>query len=144
MIFLKKIFSVLTALLSAAALLTGCSDKDNRDKTEKSSAVSSEESVTDSNSADASSEAASEPQTVHEIHRDITKAEGTYVYDYAKLLSKDAFEECNNYTEWLYENFLINAAVITVDDLEGMSPEEYAEKAYIDLYSGRGSGLSCL
>ncbi len=76
--------------------------------------------------------------------RDLAPAKGSYVYDNANLLSAEDISSLNNYCEWLYENRLLNTAVVTVDDLGGASPAEYAEKSYIDIYSGRGSGMLLL
>lgn len=78
------------------------------------------------------------------IDRDIEPAEGTYVYDNAGILDSVSIAECNDYCEWLYENYLINAAVVTTAELGELTPEEYAANAYIDVYEGKGSGLLLL
>jgi len=138
MIFLNKISVIFIASLSALSLMAGCSDKDKPKETKEES-ISVTESVTEA----ATSAITTEAPTEAVVH-DIEKAEGTYVYDYADILTDEAFEECNNYAEWLYEKYLINTAVVTTDSLDGLTPEQYAENAYIELYGGRGSGLLLL
>nr|MDE5771644.1 TPM domain-containing protein [Ruminococcus sp.] len=71
-------------------------------------------------------------------------AEGVYVYDNANLLNKKDFEECNDYAEFLYENYLINTAVVTASSLDGQTPAEFAETSYNELYDGDESGLLLL
>lgn len=133
---LNKIFLlIITAALTAAAVC-GCADDPKKS--------SSEEASASSQTTEASEEATAEVTAPPVVKHDIKPADGTYVYDYAKLLSGADFDECNNYAGWLYEKYLINAAVVTTDNLDGMTPEQYAENAYIDIYSGRGSGLLLL
>lgn len=147
---MKKIFAA--ALFAASLLLVsaGCSGKNNQPLSEPPVQEQSSESdadVTDGDSTSSpepSSEVPATTEAVHELERNIQPAEGTFVYDYANLLSDEDFAECNNYTEWLYETFLINAAVVTTDDIEGLTPAKYAEDAYIELYEGKGSGLLLL
>ncbi|MCC8136151.1 MAG: TPM domain-containing protein [Ruminococcus sp.] len=144
--------TIITFLLTAA-MLCGCSDDEEKadsSTAEQSAseiaseeAESSEESDVEHNAAEEEETTAEEPEN-HELERDIEPAEGTYVYDYAGILSEEDFAECNNYAEWLYENYLINAAVVITDDVEELTPEQYAEDAYVELYSGRGSGLLLL
>ncbi len=135
---MNKISVILISALSAVTLLAGCSDKDKA-KEKKEESIPVTESVTEAPTEIVTAEAATEA-----IVRDIEKAEGTYVYDYAGILTGEAFDECNNYAEWLYEKYLINTAVVTTDSLDGLTPDQYAENAYIELYGGRGSGLLLL
>lgn len=121
----------------------GCSQKTESLPQDSSSDLSESETQETSETQE-SSQAPEENHDETEIVRNIKPADGTYVYDNAKVLSADEFNECNDYTGWLYETFLINAAVVTADSIEGMTPEAYAEKCYVDIYSGRGSGLLLL
>lgn len=147
---MKRFLVAASAAVSIFTVLCGCSDKDKQlsEPPVQSSAdltveiESMTESVTDHSSQE-ETQVSSEPEN-HELERKIQPAEGTYVYDYAGVLSDDAFDECNNYAEWLYETFLINTAVVITDDIEELTPEQYAEDAYIELYGGRGSGLLLL
>lgn len=131
---MNKFSVLLAAVCSAAILLSGCSDKDNDGSNSSMSTAGTTAEL-------ASSAEVTEPPV---IERDIEPAEGTYIYDNAGILSADAVSECNNYCEWLYENYLINAAVVTTSSLGEHSPEEYAANAYIDIYEGKGSGLLLL
>lgn len=139
MIFLKKIFMLIPAVIFSL-VFAGCGDKKNKDKVDKADTPPATESIETSTEAPSA-----EPATAPAITSPaLKKAEGNYIYDNAKLLSGGDAEKCNDYSEWLYENRLINTAVVTTNDLGGLSPAEYAEKAYIDIYSGRGSGLLVL
>lgn len=85
-------------------------------------------------------EATSQPFT----ERVVDETDGTYVFDRAGLLSPDDLKACNDYAGWLYKEKLINAAVITVSDLEGKAPYDYAAEEFNRLYDGKGSGLVIL
>ena len=145
MIFLKKILILTVSAITAASFAGGCSLK----KT-VSSKSPSEPSTSASEQTSSAVQTLTEPSqlvTAPEVtpsKHEITPAEGVYVYDEAKVFSSDAYNACNDYAEVLYEKYLINAAVVTTDGLEGNTPYEYAAKAYEDIYSGRGSGLLLL
>lgn len=139
MIFLKKIISAAVLLISAGLTLTGCSLKKTQNTntpTPDTSTVTSTEAVPEMTE--------SIPVTTEFTIPDIEPAEGNYVYDKAGVLDADAISVCNNYSELLFEKYLINAAIVTVSDLGGTSPYSYAEKAYEDIYKGQGSGLLLL
>lgn len=145
---MNRIFILAAVTVSLSAVMCGCSGKDDLSEPPAQS-VSEIDNVTETNDVSDDGNFTSAPETTtepenHELQRDIQPAEGTYIYDYAGVLSAEAFAECNNYAEWLYETFLINAAVVTTDDIEGLTPEQYAEDAYSELYGGRGSGLLLL
>lgn len=145
MIFLKKIYE-LAAILSALALFTGCTD--NSVKKSEKAANSAETTVTASEDASEQADESAEDMGIASesptLPADIEAAEGTYIYDNANVLSDEQFKACNDYIETLYENYLLNAAVVTSNDLGDSSAEEYAEKMYTELYSGLGSGLLLL
>jgi len=149
---LKKFSAALISLLLTASLFCGCSDDSKTSESASDSGYASEmtnsndysEPASSHNSGEDSVEPDTQKPSNHELERDIKPAEGTYVYDYAKLLNSDDFSECNNYAELLYENFLINVAVVTTDDIEELTPEQYAEDVYNKLYGGRGSGFLLL
>lgn len=141
MIFLNKFLSAAASALLIASVLGGCGDKKHSSKSKPSSS----ENVTEA-AAEAMTEPITENQTTSPQTpiRDLAPAKGSYVYDNANLLSAEDISALNSYCEWLYENRLINTAVVTVNDLGGASPAEYAENSYIDIYSGRGSGMLLL
>lgn len=127
---MKKFF---IALFISGVLISGCSVK-------KSESSEKGEIPTASN-VSASAEEATENKPVERV---LEPAEGTYIYDKAKLLDAETIAACNDYTEWLYKNYLINAAVVTSDKLGERSPEEFASEAYNEIYAGKGSGLLLL
>ena len=140
---MKKIFLLATVSIAAALTISGCADK-------KSSTAPSPQPVTQTVSGEADTDVTAqaenttaEPATAPEItvHPDLKPAEGTYVYDSSKLLDSETAAACNDYAELLYEKYLINAAVVTVDKLEGQDAYTYAAEAYNDIYNGMGSGL---
>lgn len=122
MIFLRKILSAAAFITSMLLIISGCSFKSSPEDKEKRV------------------EATSQPFT----EREVETASGTYVFDNAGLLSADDFKACNDYAGWLYSNKLINTAVITVNDLGGKAPYDYALDEYNKLYEGKGSGLVVL
>ena len=119
---MKKIFLTAIAVSFSCLILTGCSS----DKVSQNAAKNRE--------------ATSQPFT----ERNVESTDGTYVFDKASLLSAEDIKACNDYAGWLYENKLINAAVITVNDLEGKTPYDYAVEQFNDIYEGKGSGLVIL
>lgn len=134
---MKKIFLLFFA---SGVMLVGCSvirsDRTDKKKDPPTSAASETESAPENVTATATE---NKP-----VERVLEPAEGTYIYDKAKLLTSETAAACNDYAEWLYENYLINAAVVTADDLGERSPEEFASEAYNEIYKGSGSGLLLL
>lgn len=137
---MKKFYAIAAAVALSVTFICGCSRK----KTGKADSVNTTDSIL-------TTAAESIPETTSGANgenlpdeRDFEPAEGTYVYDNAKILSKEDISACNNYAEWLYENYLINTAVVTVNELDGKAPYDYAANAYNKIYEGKGSGLLLL
>lgn len=122
MIFLKKILSAAAFFTAVCLIVCGCSQKTGKN-------VQSDKVET-----------TSQPFT----ERKVDTAEGAYVFDKAALMSAEDAKACNDYAGWLYNEKLINAAVITVNDLEGKAPYDFAAEAFDDIYEGKGSGLIVL
>ena len=76
--------------------------------------------------------------------RSVGSTDGTYIFDKAGILSSEALKACNDYAGWLYSEKLINAAVITTNDLNGKTPYDYAADEFGEIYEGKGSGLVIL
>lgn len=131
---MNKFSMLISAICIAGLLLCGCSAEDDVSTSSESTAETATTTTT-------AAEEVTEPPITE---RELEPAEGTYVYDNAGILDSASLSECNDYCEWLYENYLINAAVVTTADLGELSPEEYAANAYIDIYEGKGSGLLLL
>jgi len=143
---LKKSLFLTAVIVSAAAMTAGCSLKktsSNGDTKATDAPVSSQVRTTDEVTTEVVTEKVTAPEIEPSRH-EITRAEGVYVYDDAKILSQEAFDACNDYCEMLYEKYLINAAVVTTSDLAGQSAYDNAAAAYDDIYKGRGSGLLLL
>lgn len=119
---MKKIFLTAITLSFSWLILTGCSSDKVSNETAKNR------------------EATSQPFT----ERNVEPSDGTYVFDKASLLSAEDLRACSDYSGWLYENKLINAAVITTNDLEGKAPYDYAAEQFSEIYEGKGSGLVVL
>lgn len=126
MIFLKKF---LTVCLLVSVLSFGCGNYDLQ-------SVDVEE-TDETETSETESETVGEQKKVYEIE----PAENTFVYDGAGVMKKADADECSKYMKNLYENYLINTAVVTVDFLDGKSPQSYATEAYEKIYGGKGSGL---
>ena len=133
MIFLKEI--LLSAIFLSAVLLSGCGNYDCNNQAVQ--AENSENIETDETTTEETTE------ELREIYQ-IEPAENVYVYDGAEVLNKTDYAQCNKYVQSLYEDYLINTAVVTVDYLGEKTPEEFAIESYEKLYEGRGSGLLLL
>ncbi len=120
MIFLKKFLSSIIFAAAIGMIFSGCSSKSDT----KESRV----------------EATSQPFT----EREVESADGTYIFDKANILDTETLKACNDYAGWLYKEKLINTAVITVNDLDGKFPYDYAAEEFNKLYEGKGSGLVIL
>ncbi|MDE5947027.1 MAG: TPM domain-containing protein [Oscillospiraceae bacterium] len=57
-----------------------------------------------------------------------------YIYDNAKILSDEDLTECNNYAGWINKNLMLNTAVVITDKLDNISPAEYAEKCFNNIF----------
>ena len=139
---MKKIFILAAASLTAAVSFAGCADKNSSTKapeTPTAAVSTAAEQTVPTETETASTEPATAPAVT--VHPDLKPAEGTYVYDKSKLLDSETTQACNDYAELLYEKYLINVAVVTVDKLEGQDAYTYAAEAYNDIYEGMGSGL---
>ena len=128
-------------LLLSGMLLCGCSSVKKAGKSSSTTTTSSTEAETTQTTTAPVTTTISESLP---IDRELKPAEGTYIYDNANILPTDTISECNDYAEFLYENYLINTAVVTVDDLNGSTPEEYAADSYKKIYDDKGSGLLLL
>lgn len=96
-----------------------------------------------------------EPQTTAEIITEVvitkpseekllSSSGKNYIYDNAKILLQEELTECNNYVSWINSKLMLNTAVVTTNNLEKLSPEQYAEKCYDDIFQGMGSGIILL
>lgn len=141
MIFLKK-FSAIAMTLAAAAVLGGCSMK----KTEKAAegdVTAATETTAASGTTAVNTEPVTEPQNTQPDDK-LTAEEGKYVYDLAHLMTDEQQKECSEYLEELYHRYMLNAAVVTVSDMDEKAPYSYAADAYFKIYGGEGSGVLLL
>ena len=122
MIFLKKILFL--NIIASAVCLVMCSC--SADKTQPATGKTAETT--------------SQPFT----ERRVESSDGTYIFDKGGLLSPEDLKACNDYAGWLHDEKLINSAVITVSDLNGMTPYDYAADQFEAIYEGKGSGLLIL
>lgn len=137
---MKRFYAIAAAAALACTLFCGCSRK----KTGKADSTAQTDPVL-TTAAESIPELSSDADNENlPDERDFKPAEGSYVYDNAKILSKEEVSACNNYAEWLYENYLINTAVVTTDSLDDKAPYDYAADAYNKIYEGKGSGLLLL
>ncbi|MBR4628134.1 MAG: TPM domain-containing protein [Ruminococcus sp.] len=139
---MKKNIFCSALLISIAVAGCGCSLKKSSSGSEKPAPATAPTAT-----AELTTEGMTEKVTAPEIEpskHEITPTAGKYVYDEAKILSQDVYNECNDYAAMLFDKYLINAAVVTTDKLEGKSPYDYAAAAYDDIYEGRGSGFLLL
>lgn len=71
----------------------------------------------------------------------VAPQQGVFIYDKAASLTNTEYSECNEYAAMLYKEYLLNTAVVITNDLEGLTPDEYAAEAYENIFSGMGSGM---
>lgn len=142
---LKKFIIFLSLSFLLTSLSVGCNDKKegkkkNTNKPE-SSAVEASQEVTEADKS-AAAPLISKPELV--IPHNVKPAQGSYVVDNAKLLSDEEISKCNDYAEWIYENYLINICIATCDELGELSPYDYAKNIYTQQYGSLGSGMVIL
>ncbi len=129
-------------MISLALLcMTGCSLKQ---ETQQENTRSIEMPSSSSSSDTEKEKETTQPTTVFDSMPDLTgirPADGTFIFDDAGILSEKDLSDCNDFAGLLYEDHLINTAVLTVDDLHDMTPHEYAEKAFDDIYGSMGSAM---
>ena len=135
LIFLKNFFAASAALLCIGVFYS-CSDNSRSSFDDAPQMSSVDEVITE--------EIVTEPETQPITEIKLATADGTYIYDNAGVLTGEAFTNCNDYAGWLYKERLINAAVVTTNDLGGKTPYEFAEAAYEEIYAGKGSGFLLL
>lgn len=128
MIFLKKFMSAGIMAAFTGAFLCGCTTG-----THTVPSVSLEEVPSASVTVEESSVSGEDML--------VAAQEGVYIYDKAASLTNTEYSECNEYAAMLYKEYLLNAAVVITNDLEGMTPDEYAAEAYDNIFSGMGSGM---
>ena len=127
MIFLKKFISSGIITIFSGVFLCGCTTG-----THKVPQVSiTDEPVTTT----------AVSTTVSGEDRLIDVQEGVFIYDKASTLTNTEYSECNEYAKMLYKDYLLNAAVVITNDLEGMSTDQYAAEAYDNIFNGMGSGI---
>lgn len=127
MIFLKKFLSAGISAVFAGAFLCGCASGTHK----VPSAPIAEVPVT--------SPVEESLQTGEDML--VAPQSGVYIYDKAGTLTNTEYSECNEYAAMLYKDYLLNAAVVITNDLEALTPEEYAAEAYDNIFSGMGSGM---
>lgn len=136
LIFLKKIYIIITLALSALITVTGCTHESP--SSEDSSVHYAPAAVTEPET-EPPTEAPTEPPA-----DTVVPQEGVYVYDNADILSDDEESELNSYLSVIYNDYLINPAVVTADHIGGHMPYTFATDMYDTIYAGKGSGILLL
>jgi len=142
-IFMNKC-KFFVAVLVTAMLFCGCSNKVSSDNStaeevQEITATPTEEPVIEPEPT--------EPPTEPEVKipaDSVAKQDGVYVYDNAALFTDEEKQQLTEKLKSLYNDRLINAAVITAAHIGEDIPYSYTEKAYDTLYGSRGSGLVLL
>ena len=131
---MKKILTLIITC-SLICSIAGCSKKEEK-KSKKKDISSSEVTVTEP-----STQTNAVVSVNAELPHDVPEAEGIFVFDDANLLNKADFAACNNYAEWLNEQYLINVCVVTTDNLDGENVQTFAENTYNDKLGSLGGGM---
>lgn len=145
-IFLKKI-SIAVIIFLSGTVFCSCSAK----KTEKadltiatSAVITSMEDFTTESTASSEVSASIKPESIVPDLDIKAPEEGKLIYDNAGVLNDESYKRCSDYLSELYNGYMLNAAVITSNDLEGRSVYEYAEAAYKSVFGNGGNGLLLL
>lgn len=134
MIFVKKFFK--TAFLTVSAvILCGCAHK-----TEKADNGNVPDS-TEIQTGEISSADAAENMTSESVVPDVPEnaPSGQYIVDYAGIMNDEAIAACNQTISELKSSCQINAAVVTIDKLEGIDPYDYASRCYNNIFGNNSS-----
>ena len=155
MIFLNKFYAIVFSAIVLSSVFTGCASEDGSSSSSKVQVTTSAESVPEvASSAKVTeiptnvsiavtenvTEQTSQTEKTTEKH-EFKRENDSFICDEANILSETDIAECNEAIRKLYNDKLLNVAVVTANDLHSMSPNDYAVSAYNDLFSGRGSGM---
>ncbi|MBR0484405.1 MAG: TPM domain-containing protein [Oscillospiraceae bacterium] len=111
---MRKFFWI---FLFSALFLTGC---------HKSEPVSGQISVVRETSAETETETLS-----IEMRASLFRiSENQHIYDEASALTEEVFSLHNDYLEWIASTRLVNAFLVITDNLNGLSPEQFASEYY--------------
>lgn len=130
---MKKIFSAAIFIVSAA-IFCGCAHKTEKADNGNASGVS--ETQTGNSQT---------PDTVENITSESVVPEnpvsvsGQYIKDYAGIMDSEAAAACNQVISELNSSRMINAAVVTVNKLDGAEPYDYASRCYNQIFGSDSS-----
>ena len=99
----------------SAFLLTGC---------HKSEPVSGQISAVKETIAE------TEPLSIEERASLFRNSENQHIYDECSALTEDSLSLHNAYLEWIASSRLINAFLVITDNLNGLTPEQFAVQYY--------------
>lgn len=121
--------------------LTGCS------KTDSSSVPEETQPETAAEETAGETEAPTETTPVRDIAQraaSLRKAGDTHVFDECGALDGETVKTYNDYLGWLAETRLLCTTVVLTDDLNGSSPEAFAQTYYQTLWGTGTSGFLVL
>ena len=118
---------------------SGCSKSD-----EKSAVSDVSESGLTTQNLMVSETTETQTVTTTNISESLEVTNDIYIYDNARVLSTEAFQECNEKAMEYSKQFKINVAVVTTNDIQNLSPSEYAKKCYNEIFKGEGNGFLVL
>lgn len=130
---MKKIFAA--AILTVyAAIFCGCAHKTEKADNVNDSGVS--EIQTGNNQFSATSENMTSESIISENPVSVS---GQYIKDYAGIMDSEAVAACNQLISELNSSRMINAAVVTVNKLDGAEPYDYASRCYNQIFGNDSS-----
>lgn len=133
---MNKIFAAAILTLSAA-IFCGCAHK--TEKADNGNVPGSTEIQTrEISSADAAENMTSE-SVVPDIPENSASVSGQYIIDYAGIMDSEAVAACNQVISELKSNCMINASVVTVNELDGAEPYDYASRCYNQIFGNDSS-----
>ncbi len=135
---MRKLLLLCLALLC----LTGCSKTDSSSVPEETQPETAAETA-----GETEAPTETEPAPVRDIAAraaSLRKAGDTYVFDECGVLDGETVKTYNNYLGWLAETRLLCTTVVLTDDLNGSSPEAFAQTYYQTLWGTGTSGFLVL
>lgn len=133
---MKKIFSAAVFVISAA-IFCGCAHK--TEKADAGITPDVSESQTESITVSDTTENMTSESIVPEITESPASAPNKCIKDYAGIMDNNDVAACEQVISGLKSDCMINAAVVTVNKLDGAEPYEYASRCYNQIFGNDSS-----
>ncbi len=121
----------------SAMIFCGCANK--TEKADRGNTPDASEIQTDSVTAPDTTEIMTSESIVPEITESPVSAPNKCIKDYAGIMDSSDVAACEQVISGLKSDCMINAAVVTVNRLDGAEPYEYASRCYSQIFGNDSS-----